>query len=170
MALTMRTRTCALASAYRRASVQALRLFTIAQPVLNHSTRVYASRGTPADASSSAKDAQLAAAWHRNTTLLTTGGNLGLSQENPLHVFYLTQTAESTPAAGMLSFPLTTASSVQQLVNAAVPSPFGKGKETVYDPAVRTAVEIKAAQLALNKVLPPQDVSDTVVCLWCLDL
>lgn len=169
MALTMRTRTCALASAYRRASVQAPRLFTIAQPVQNFSTRVYASRGTPADASSSAKDAQLAAAWQRNTTLLTTGGNLGLSQD-PLHVFYLTQTAESTPAAGMLSFPLTTASSVQQLVDAAVPSPFGKGKETVYDPAVRTAVEIKAAQLALNKVLPPQDVSDTGVCLWCLDL
>jgi hypothetical protein len=37
----------------------------------------------------------------------------------------------------------------------------GKGKGAVYDPAVRTAVEIKAAQLALNQALPLQGVSRT---------
>jgi hypothetical protein len=125
--------------------------------------QVYGPQTARMSHSGSVKDAQLAAAWQRNTTLLTTGGNLGLSQENPLHVFYLKQTAESTPTAGMMSFPLINGSSAQQLVDAAVPSPFGKGKETVYDPAVRTAVEIKAAQLALNKMLPPQEVRDTVV-------
>ncbi|WIA17267.1 hypothetical protein OEZ85_014139 [Tetradesmus obliquus] len=46
----------------------------------------------------------------------------------------------------MLSFPPAASSSVQRLVDAAVPSPFGKGSETVFDPAVRTAAEIKAAQ------------------------
>jgi hypothetical protein len=50
------------------------------------------------------------------------------------------------------------AAALRQLVAAAVPSPFGKGSETVYDPSVRTAAEIKAAQLALNKTLPPPEV------------
>lgn len=73
-------------------------------------------------------------------------------------MFYVTRGSGSTPAAGMLSFPPAAGSSVQHLVDAAVPSPFGKGSETVFDPAVRTAAEIKAAQLALNKALPPPEV------------
>jgi hypothetical protein len=66
----------------------------------------------------------------------------------------------------MLSFPLTSGSSVQHLVDAGVPSPFGKGKETVYDAAVRTAVDIKAAQLAVNKVLPPLEVRGQLLAHW----
>uniref|UniRef100_A0A383VSD5 Fe2OG dioxygenase domain-containing protein n=1 Tax=Tetradesmus obliquus TaxID=3088 RepID=A0A383VSD5_TETOB len=80
-------------------------------------------------------------------------------------MFYVTRGSGSTPAAGMLSFPPAAGSSVQHLVDAAVPSPFGKGSETVFDPAVRTAAEIKAAQLALNKALPPPEVLDEVRAL-----
>ncbi|WIA37493.1 hypothetical protein OEZ86_014407 [Tetradesmus obliquus] len=42
---------------------------------------------------------------------------------------------------------------------------FSCGSETVFDPAVRTAAEIKAAQLALNKALPPPEVLDEVRAL-----
>jgi hypothetical protein len=90
-------------------------------------------------------------------------------------VFFVKQSADSTPAAGIVSFPLTSCSSVQHLVNAAVvPVPyleslfkspefeelFGKGKETVYGPL---DLEIKAAQLALKKVLPPLEVRGTTL-------
>lgn len=126
----------------------------------------------PSAATEAQLDAQLAVAVKRAASLVTTGGARRLTPQDPLRVFYVTHTTSNNASAGpsaagspspdMVSFPLTSSSastsSVQQLVDAAAPSPFGKRKRTVHDPAVRTAMEIKAAQLALNKTLPPQEV------------
>jgi hypothetical protein len=166
MALTARVY---IVAAWRRSVLVQAKFFQnpSTQLLRRQSSSACASSSTSTDASSSDKDAQLAAAWQRNSMLLSTGGTLGLSQQSPLHVFYTTQRPNSTSAAGVLSFPLTSGSSVQHLVHAAVPSPFGKGKETLHDPAVRAAVEIKAAQLAINKVLPPPEVSGALALQQC---
>jgi hypothetical protein len=118
------------------------------------------------------QDAQLVATWQRYSKLLSASGSIQLSRNEPLNLFYISapQSDASSPAHGLISFPLADSSSsnstnvdaaaaaLRQLVAAAVPSPFGKGSETMYDPSVRTAAEIKAAHLALNKSLPPPEV------------
>jgi hypothetical protein len=124
-----------------------------------------------AGSGSADQDAQLVATWQRYSKLLSASGSIQVSPDEPLNIFYIPapQSDAGIPAPGLISLPLADSSSnstnvgaaaaaLQQLVTAAVPSPFGKGSETVYDPSVRTAAEIKAAQLALNKTLPPQEV------------
>jgi hypothetical protein len=134
-------------------------------------TRVHAAAAA-AGSGSTDQDAQLVATWQRYSRLLNASGSIQLSQTDPLNIFYISapHSDSGSPAPGLISFPLAASSSsnstnadaaaaaLQQLVSAAVPSPFGKGSETVYDPSVRTAAEIKAAHLALNKTLPPPEV------------
>jgi hypothetical protein len=123
-----------------------------------------------AGSGSTDQDAQLVATWQRYSKLLTASGSIQLSQTEPLNIFYIAapQSDAGSLAPGLISFPMADSSSsanadaaaaaLQQLASAAVPSSFGKGSETVYDPSVRTAAEIKAAHLALNKTLPPPEV------------
>lgn len=175
MALQARALSSATLLAGRRSAAGAQRGLSLTAPLVSPA-RCYSRRAVKpivaaaAGSSSSDKDAQLAAAWQRNSTLLSASGSLGLSQEAPLHVMYLSQTSEGAAAApGLLTFPLSpdsSSSALQQLVAAAAPSPFGKGKETVFDPAVRTAAELKAAQLGLNKTLLPPEVRSSSEGRW----
>lgn len=74
-------------------------------------------------------------------------------------------------AVGVVTFPVpdeptdSTAeapSSLQPLLAAAVPSPFGRGRETKYDPDYRTASELSAADVGLNTLLPPAELLNEV--------
>ena len=130
------------------------------QPAVNAQTRLCASLSA---SGATDHDAALRATWQRCSTLLSASGSLGLSSNDPLHVMYvpMQQDAAMTSTSGLVTFPLPEsagAAAVQQLVSAASPSPFGKGKEPRFDPSVRSAVAIKASQLGLNKVLPPVEV------------
>ena len=83
-------------------------------------------------------DAALTATWQRCSTLLSASGSLGLSANDPLRVFYASQQQDAARAStsGLVTFPLpeSVGAAVQELVDAALPSPFGKGKETVFEP------------------------------------
>jgi hypothetical protein len=47
---------------------------------------------------------------------------------------------------------------LQPLLDAAVPASFGKGKDSVYDPTYRTALELPASHVALNIPHPPAEI------------
>jgi hypothetical protein len=51
---------------------------------------------------------------------------------------------------------------LQPLLDAAVPASFGKGKDSVYDPTYRTALELPASHVALNIPHPPAEILQQV--------
>jgi hypothetical protein len=54
---------------------------------------------------------------------------------------------------------------LQPLLDAAAPASFGKGRDTVYDPAYRTALELPASHVALNIPHPPAEVLQQIQAL-----
>jgi len=125
-------------------------------------------RAQAAANSESDKDAQLAKAWQGCSTLPYAAGSLDIPASDPLGIFYTPQSMPNSSAVvpGLVTFPLqqaagatsTRRSALHGLLKAAAPSPFGKDKNTVYDPSVRSAAELKASQLGINKLLPPPEV------------
>jgi hypothetical protein len=54
---------------------------------------------------------------------------------------------------------------LQPLLDAASPPSFGRGRDTVYDPAYRTALELPASHVALNIPHPPAEVLQQIQAL-----